>query len=154
MSTSFSWTITSYLISLHNWCFPVKFTSFLKQEKVPPEVFCKKGALKNFAIFTGKHLCWSLLKRDPNTCFPVNIFKNSCHCKQLLPKQLFQRTLVRSCYCTGSFIKVRYFINSLWTVKLISIQCYKKVPSKLINLCFVSKKRHWPNISAGKLLGD
>ena len=116
--------------------------------------FCKKDALKNFTIFTGKHLCWSLLKRDPNTCFPVNIFKNSCHCKQLLPKQLFQRTLVRSCYCTGSFIKVRYFINSVWTVKLISIQCYKKVPSKLINLCFESKKRHWPNISAGKLLGD
>ena len=106
MSTSFSRTITSYLISLHNGCFPVKFTSFLKQEKVPPELFCKKGALKNFAIFTGKHLCWSLLKRDPNTCFPVNIFKNSCHCKQLLLKQLFQRTLVRSCYCTGSFIKL------------------------------------------------
>ena len=26
----------------------------------PPEVFCKKGVLKNFANFTGKHLCWSL----------------------------------------------------------------------------------------------
>ena len=25
-----------------------------------PEVFCKKGALKNFAKFTGKHLCQSL----------------------------------------------------------------------------------------------
>ena len=25
-----------------------------------PEVFCKKGALKNFAKFTGKRLCWSL----------------------------------------------------------------------------------------------
>ena len=23
-------------------------------------VFCKKGALKKFAIFTGKHLFWSL----------------------------------------------------------------------------------------------
>ena len=43
------------------------------------EVFCEKGVLNNFAIFTGKHLCWSLflmklqarpatlLKRDPNT---------------------------------------------------------------------------------------
>ena len=26
-----------------------------------PEVFCKKGVLKNFAKFTGKHLCQSLL---------------------------------------------------------------------------------------------
>ena len=24
-----------------------------------PEVFCKKGVLRNFAKFTGKHLCWS-----------------------------------------------------------------------------------------------
>ena len=23
-------------------------------------MFCKKGVLKNFAHFTGKHLCWSL----------------------------------------------------------------------------------------------
>ena len=26
-----------------------------------PELFCEKGVLKNFAKFTGKHLCWSLL---------------------------------------------------------------------------------------------
>ena len=26
-----------------------------------PEVSCKKGVLKNFAKFTGKHLCWSLI---------------------------------------------------------------------------------------------
>ena len=25
-----------------------------------PEVFCKKGSLRNFAKFTGKHLCQSL----------------------------------------------------------------------------------------------
>ena len=25
-----------------------------------PEVFCKKGALRNFTKFTGKHLCQSL----------------------------------------------------------------------------------------------
>ena len=25
-----------------------------------PEVFCKKGVLRNFAKFTGKHLCQSL----------------------------------------------------------------------------------------------
>ena len=28
-------------------------------QKQPPEVFCRKKFLKNFANFTGKHLCWS-----------------------------------------------------------------------------------------------
>ena len=26
----------------------------------PPELFCKKGVPKNFAIFTRKYLCWNL----------------------------------------------------------------------------------------------
>ena len=29
-------------------------------QKQPPEVFCKKDVLKNFAKFTGRHLCQSL----------------------------------------------------------------------------------------------
>ena len=41
----------------------------------------KKVVLKNFAIFTGKHLCWSLFlikfikQRLQHRCFPVNISK-------------------------------------------------------------------------------
>ena len=47
-------------------------------------MFFKIGVLKNFAISTGKHLCWGLFltklhplsKRDPNTgVFPANIAK-------------------------------------------------------------------------------
>ena len=51
-----------------------------------PEVFCKKGVLRNFAKSTGKHLCQSLFfnkvaglrpetllkKRLWHRCFPVN----------------------------------------------------------------------------------
>ena len=33
-------------------------------------MFCKKGALRNFAKFTVKHLCQSLF-----LCFPVNFTK-------------------------------------------------------------------------------
>ena len=29
-----------------------------------PEVFCEKEVLKNFAKFTGKHLCWRLFKKE------------------------------------------------------------------------------------------
>ena len=54
-----------------------------------PEVFSKKGVLRNFAKFTGKHLCQSLFfnkvadlrsaallkKRLWHRCFPVNFEK-------------------------------------------------------------------------------
>ena len=33
--------------------------TFEKMQKQPPEVFYKKAILENFAILTGKHLCWS-----------------------------------------------------------------------------------------------
>ena len=53
------------------------------------EVFCKKGVLRNFAKFTGKHLCQSLFfnkvaglrpaillkERLWHRCFPVNFAK-------------------------------------------------------------------------------
>ena len=48
------------------------------------QMFFKIGVLKKFAIFTGKHLCWSLLqacnfitKRLQHRCFPVHIAKFS-----------------------------------------------------------------------------
>ena len=54
-----------------------------------PELFCKKGVLRNFTKFTGKHLCQglffnkvaglrpaTLLKKRPwHRCFPVNFTK-------------------------------------------------------------------------------
>ena len=61
-----------------------ELTNFLKQQRQPPEVFCKKGVLKNFAIFRRKHLCWSLFgafgvnfikKRLQHRYFPANITK-------------------------------------------------------------------------------
>ena len=59
-------------------------------QKQSPKEFYKKVVLKYFAIFTGKHLCWSLFitkkKRLQRRCFSVNIakflripiFKNIC----------------------------------------------------------------------------
>ena len=49
-----------------------------------PEVVCKKGVLRNFSKFTGKHQCQSLFCLRPATllkkrlwhrCFPVNFEK-------------------------------------------------------------------------------
>ena len=41
----------------------------------PQEEFYKKAVLKNFRIFIGKNLSWSLffIKLFQHTCFPVNI---------------------------------------------------------------------------------
>ena len=59
-----------------------------------PEVFCKKGVLRNFAKFTGKHLCQSLFFNRPTAllkkrlwhrCFPMNFAK-------FLTALLFHRT--------------------------------------------------------------
>ena len=58
-------------------------------QKQPPEVFCEKGVLRNFAKFTGKHLrqslffnkvaglrpATSLKTRLWHRCFPVNFAK-------------------------------------------------------------------------------
>ena len=91
------------VLSLHH-CFSGKITNFLKKQKQPPEVFGKKGVLKHCAIFTGKHLCWSLFgvfgdnslkKRLKYRYFPVNItkfFKKTFLrniCERLHLKQLF-----------------------------------------------------------------
>ena len=47
-----------------------------------PEMFCRKGAFRNFIKFTGKHLCQSLffnkcagLRYSWCRCFPVNFAK-------------------------------------------------------------------------------
>ena len=39
---------------------PSLLFSFLQLQQQPPEVFYKKCVLKNFAKFTGKHLCQNL----------------------------------------------------------------------------------------------
>ena len=56
----------------------------------------KKVVLKKFAIFTGKHLCWSSLfntKRLQDRCFPVNIAK---FLRALMLKNLRERLILRS----------------------------------------------------------
>ena len=53
----------------------------LNDQNEPPKVFYKKAVLKNFEIFTWKHLCWSLFlikfikKRLQHSCSTVNITK-------------------------------------------------------------------------------
>ena len=48
-------------------------------QKQPREKFCKKAVLKNFAIFTGKYMCWRLsLIQSIAKFFRAPILKNIC----------------------------------------------------------------------------
>ena len=44
----------------HRFLLRTPLKSRLKPQKQPLKLFCEKGVLRNFANFTGKHLCWSL----------------------------------------------------------------------------------------------
>ena len=70
-------------------CHPVNHHQDYLHRSSCPEVFCKKGALRNFTKFTGKHLCQSLFlnkvaglqpatlsrKRVWDSGFPLNFEK-------------------------------------------------------------------------------
>ena len=68
--------------------FDIVFLPFtMKVQKQPPEVSYKKGVLKNFAKFTGKHLRRSLFfnkeKKPRYRCEFCEIFKNTIFTKHL-----------------------------------------------------------------------
>ena len=65
-SKEFSWYI----------CFCIQ-TEYRHLQKYPPELFHKKGALKNFAKFTGKHLCQSLSFYKIADLRPATLLKKS-----------------------------------------------------------------------------
>ena len=51
------------MILAYQWGFQPRgctVMNFINVRGSPPEVFCNNGVLRNFAKFTGKHLCKSL----------------------------------------------------------------------------------------------
>ena len=53
------------------------------------EVFCKKDVFKNFATFTGKHLCWSLFNKVAGP-------------RSLAEEYLFSQNTSGGCFWTNS----------------------------------------------------
>ena len=83
--------------------------------------FKKKAVLKNFTILTGKLQACNLIKnRLQRRGFPLNTYFE----EHLLGQQLF---------LSWPFIKFRYVINRLQTIKSVTIQW------KFINLCLLVK---------------
>ena len=50
----------TYCWHLHRFLFQTLLKTRFQPQKQPLELFCKKGVLKNFINFIGKHQCWSL----------------------------------------------------------------------------------------------
>ena len=88
------------------------------------QMFFKIGALKNFAIFTGKYLCWSLFltKLQGFRCFPVNIakiFKSSFFIEHLrcLLLQMFCFTLYFQKDVAEYIVVLHCIVVSFWNLK-------------------------------------
>ena len=73
-----------------------------------PEMFCRKGVLKNFAKFTGNHLCRSL-------------FFN----KDLRPATLLKKRLWHRCFLVNiaKFLRTNFFTEQLrWLLLRVYVQ--------------------------------
>ena len=122
------------------------------------QMFFKIGVLKNFAIFTGKHLCWSLflIKWQAFRCFPENIgkFLRAAffieHLRRLL-LQMFCFTLYFQKDVAKYTVAIHCIIVSLWNLKSLSFafnRCTTRCHSLLLfaNLClslsFVDTRCH------------
>ena len=113
----------SQLICIHSHLICIQF------RRSRPEVFCKKSVLRNFAKFTGKHLCQGLFfnrvaglspatlleQRLWHRCFPVNFAK-------------FLRTNTSGgCFCQFTFIFCEHVQGAVCHVEnLIKIYSFLK----------------------------
>ena len=70
----FSWTwyllLTVALVFARNF-----LRARVKRQKQALKIFCKKASLRDFASFTGEHLCWSLFLIELQTCRPAALLK-------------------------------------------------------------------------------
>ena len=97
--------------------YSIKITSDIDKRKQPPEVFYKKGVLKNGTKFTGKHLCQSLffnniaeLKTQVSSCEFCEIFKNTFFIKHVRTTASGQMSLGN---CSASMY-AWYFLRNNW----------------------------------------
>ena len=122
-------------------CFKWDYNPF---EKHPPTVFHKKAILKNFAIFTGKHLC-SLepLFNKVAEVKPCNFIQNRSQHRFFLwilrtfNEHLFWRTSANRYFCL-------FQVNSLKHLKkpILKPKWHSKFENTLHN-AQVMKRNHW-----------
>ena len=81
-------------------------------ESTHPEMFCEKGVLKNFAKFTGKHLCQTF---------------SFSKVAVLTPATLFKKKLLHRCFPVNfaKFLRTPFCIEHLWWLCLKAQNHYR-----------------------------
>ena len=84
------------------------------------DVFCKKGVLRNFANFIGKHLCQSfLIKLQAQTCnfikkeTPARVYTNIYTNIYFHRTPLVAVSIFPCCYVAKQFLEITYFTDIL-----------------------------------------
>ena len=80
-------------------------------QKHPTEVFYEKASFKNFAIFTGRHLCWSLFLVAGLQVLRTPIFRNVCE-RLLSARYVFKNLTETQLKCLFQNSRVSEFQNS------------------------------------------
>ena len=107
-------------------------------------MFYKKAVLKNFVIFTRKHLCWGLFFNNtaglkaPAQLLPCRIFRNICFEEHLrMPRSSHQRCSIKK-GVLRNFTKFtgKHLCQSLFFSKVASLRPATLLKKRLWHRCF------------------
>ena len=135
-----------FLINIFPFFHGNQMLSFLFCERVRSsrlEMFLKIGVLKNFAIFTGKYLCWSLFLINIQTWRPATLLKRDANIAVFLwnLRSFYEHSFSQN---TSSGCFSEYLMNSLFIAFENDEWCHFEVRSGSLALasfycvCFVS----------------
>ena len=95
-------------------------------------VFCKKGALRNFTKYSGKHLCQSLFFNKVSGLRPATLLK----------KRLWHR-----CFPANfvKFLRTPFYIEHLWWL-LLNLEFFEGIHKENVTLLETSLLKNYGNI--------
>ena len=105
------------------------------------QMFFKIGALRNFAIFTGKYLCWSLFLIKFQALRPAILFKRDFNIGVFMwisrhfYEQLFLLNTSGGCFCQFDKVTVQYCQSSLNQIHNVGCFLLKRFVD-LVRVCY------------------
>ena len=121
-----------------------------KVQKRSPEVFYKKGRFKIFAIFTGKHLCWS-------PCNKIAGLKTSIVIKKRLQVffceycKIFKTPISKIIY-ERLFLKVKLNFSKVCKLSRVCLKLIGQIFSKYLFKWLFSESATFSNTAQTRLL--
>ena len=119
--------------------FSLVYTAYF--QKQPPEYRCsvKKGVLKNFVNFIGKHLCWSpFLKKLQAWHLFWRKFANGCLCTKLTPLIVTCRFTLYSAPSSSHHSYYCSYLRCLFSVQIQKASKNLNLLSHFTEVTFIS----------------